>query len=121
MEAVQTSGCGCGGGAGAKMKIEPERSAQIEAGRDEVQALMATGVLPGDRFVQVSKEDAELEPVAAAAGDVRRLRAEAESLEHMTTEADAELRAMAAEELADNKAKLEIGRASCRERVCQYV
>src|SRR3546814_8077829 len=75
---------------------------------------MATGDLPGDRFVQVSKEYAELEPVAAAAGDVRRLRAEAESLEHMTTEADAELRAMAAEELADNQAKLaaaELGRA----------
>src|SRR3546814_14967625 len=76
---------------------------------DELQALMATGDLPGDRFVQVSKEYAELEPVAAAAGDVRRLRAEAESLEHMTTEADAELRAMAAEELADNQAT--IGRA----------
>ncbi|RIA44661.1 peptide chain release factor 1 (bRF-1) [Hephaestia caeni] len=87
-------------------RISPERIAQIEARRDELQALMATGDLPGDRFVQVSKEYAELEPVAAAAGDVRRLRAEAESLEHMTTEADAELRAMAAEELADNQAKL---------------
>src|SRR3546814_16283950 len=86
-------------------KISPERIAQIEARRDELQALMATGDLPGDRFVQVSKEYAELEPVAAAAGDVRRLRAEAESLEHMTTEADAELRAMAAEELADHQAK----------------
>src|SRR3546814_16011160 len=65
--------------AGAMTKISPERIAQIEARRDELQALMATGDLPGDRFVQVSKEYAELEPVAAAAGDVRRLRAEAES------------------------------------------
>ncbi|MCM8730925.1 peptide chain release factor 1 [Hephaestia sp. GCM10023244] len=88
--------------------ISPERIAQIEARRDELQALMATGDLPGDRFVQVSKEYAELEPVAAAAGDVRRLRAEAVSLEHMTTEADAELRAMAAEELADNQARLDV-------------
>ncbi|HVI98371.1 MAG TPA: peptide chain release factor 1 [Sphingomonas sp.] len=87
--------------------ISPERIAQIEARRDELQALMATGDLPGDRFVAVSKEYAELEPVAAAAGDVRRLRAEAESLQHMTHEADAELRALAAEELADNQDKLD--------------
>ncbi|HEX8389318.1 MAG TPA: peptide chain release factor 1, partial [Sphingomonas sp.] len=60
--------------------ISPERIAQIEARRDELSALMATGDLPGDRFVAVSKEYAELEPVAAAAGEVRRLRAEAESL-----------------------------------------
>src|SRR3546814_4893816 len=67
-------------------KISPERIAQIEARRDELQALMATGDLPGDRFVQVSKEYAELEPVAAAAGDVRRLRAEAERSEEHTSE-----------------------------------
>jgi peptide chain release factor 1 len=88
-------------------RISPERIAQIEARRDELQALMATGDLPGDRFVAVSKEYAELEPVAAAAGEVRRLRAEAVSLQHMTHEADAELRALAAEELAENEARLE--------------
>ena len=86
-------------------RISPERIAQIEARRDELQALMATGDLPGDRFVAVSKEYAELEPVAAAAGEVRRLRAEAISLQHMTHEADAELRALAAEELAENEAR----------------
>ncbi|MGN6269359.1 MAG: peptide chain release factor 1 [Sphingomonas sp.] len=88
-------------------RISAERIAQIEARRDELQALMATGDLPSDRFVQVSKEYAELEPVAAAAGEVRRLRAEAASLEHMTHEADPELRAMAAEELGENQRKLE--------------
>ncbi len=88
-------------------RISPERIAQIEARRDELQALMATGDLPGDRFVAVSKEYAELEPVAAAASEVRRLRAEAESLQHMTHEADAELRALAAEELAENETRLE--------------
>ena len=87
--------------------ISPERIAQIEARRDELQALMATGDLPGDRFVAVSKEYAELEPVAAAAGEVRRLRAEAVSLRHMTHEADPELRQMAAEELTENEALLE--------------
>ena len=86
--------------------ISPDRIRQIEARRDELSALMATGNLDGDRFVAVSKEYAELEPVAAAAGEVRRLRAEAESLQYMTDDADAELRAMAEEELRENKAAL---------------
>ena len=87
--------------------ISPDRIRQIEARRDELQALMATGDLSGDRFVQVSKEYAELEPVAEAAAEVRRLRAEAESLAFMAEDADDELRAMAADELHENKAKLE--------------
>ena len=87
--------------------ISPERIAQIEARRDELQALMATGELPSDRFVAISKEYAELEPVAQAAAEVRRLRAEAKSLAAMTDEADEELRAMAEEELRDNKTALE--------------
>jgi peptide chain release factor 1 len=87
--------------------ISPERIAQIEARRDELQALMATGELPSDRFVSISKEYAELEPVAQAAAEVRRLRAEAKSLAAMTDEADEELRAMAEEELRDNKTALE--------------
>ena len=89
------------------MTIPADRIAAIEARRDELQALMATGDLPSDRFVAVSKEYAELEPVAEAAGLVRRLRAEAESLAHMTQEADEELRQMASEELHANKAALE--------------
>jgi peptide chain release factor 1 len=88
--------------------ISAERIAQIEARRDELQALMATGDLPSDRFVAVSKEYAELEPVAAAAGEVRRLRAEGESLAAMTHDGDAELRAMAAEELLHNETALAV-------------
>ena len=86
--------------------ISAERIAQIEARRDELQALMATGDLPSDRFVAVSKEYAELEPVARAAGEVRRLRAEGVSLQHMTEDADDELRAMASEELRANETHL---------------
>nr|WP_317892790.1 peptide chain release factor 1 [uncultured Sphingomonas sp.] len=86
--------------------ISPDRIAQIEARRDELQALMATGELPGDRFVAVSKEYAELEPVAEAAGAVRRLRAEAESLEDMSQDGDEELRRMAADELHENRERL---------------
>jgi peptide chain release factor 1 len=88
-------------------RISAERIAQIEARRDELQAMMATGELPSDRFVAVSKEYAELEPVARAAGEVRRLRAEAVSLATMTQDGDDELRQMAAEELQANKAALE--------------
>ena len=88
--------------------ISPDRIRQIEARRDELAALMATGDLAGDRFVAVSKEYAELEPVAQAAGEVRRLRQEAESLAYMAADNDdAELRAMAEEELRDNKASLD--------------
>ncbi|MBY9065130.1 peptide chain release factor 1 [Sphingomonas yunnanensis] len=86
--------------------ISLDRIRQIEARRDELAAMMASGALDGDRFVQVSKEYAELEPVALAAGEVRRLRQEAESLSYMTQDVDAELRAMAEEELRDNRVAL---------------
>ena len=89
------------------MTISPDRIRQIEARRDELQALMATGDLPSDRFVAVSKEYAELEPVAQAAGEVRRLRAEAESLRYMTQDGDAEMRQMASEELFENQSALD--------------
>jgi peptide chain release factor 1 len=88
--------------------ISPQRIAQIEARRDELAAQMATGDLPGDRFVQVSKEYAEIEPVAKAAGEVRRLRAELETLSQMVDgdDADGDLRAMAREEIEDIRYKL---------------
>jgi len=83
--------------------ISPERIAQIEARRDELSALMSTGDLSGERFVQVSKEYAEIEPVAKAAGEVRRLRAELSTLSHMAEDdaADGELKAMAREEIEE--------------------
>ena len=87
--------------------ISAERIAAIEARRDELQAMLATGDLPSDRFVAVSKEYAEIEPVAGAAGEVRRLRAEADSLQQMTQDGDAELRQMASEELFENQNRLE--------------
>ncbi len=88
-------------------QISPDRIRAIEARRDELQALMSTGDLPSDRFVAVSKEYAELEPVAQAATEVRRLRQEAESLAFMAEDADDELRAMASEELHENRTLLE--------------
>ncbi|MGK6353592.1 peptide chain release factor 1 [Sphingomonas sp. DT-207] len=90
------------------ISIPADRIAAIEARRDELQAQMATGDLAGDKFVQLSKEYAELEPVAEAAGEVRRLRQEAESLAFMTQDSDAELRTMAEEELHANRNALEV-------------
>ncbi len=88
--------------------ISPERIAQISARRDELQALMATGDLPSDRFVAVSKEYAELEPVVKAANEVRRLRAELGVLNGLVdaTDSDAEIRDMAREEIAVIKVTL---------------
>src|SRR3546814_15687850 len=97
-----------------------------------VQARRATGDMAPADFVAASKEFAELEPVATAAREVVRLRGELVSLNEML--ADPEMKAMAAEEIAAIEAALpaaehdlaikllpKIGRASCRERVCQYV
>ena len=83
------------------VSITPDRIAAIEARRDELQAAMARGDLPSDQFVRLSKDYAELEPVAEAAGEVRRLRAEMANLVHMLEdpESDADIREMASDEL----------------------
>jgi peptide chain release factor 1 len=84
-------------------QISPQRIAQIESRLAELEARMASGTLEGDAFVTASKEYSELEPVASAAREVRRLRAEMETLDAMSKDpsADAELRDMAVEELLE--------------------
>ena len=86
--------------------ITSERIAQIEAKKHELSTAMSGGGLAPDEFVRLSKEYAQVEPVAAAAREVRRLRAERISLATMTKDADEELRAIAAEELADIEVQL---------------
>ena len=88
-------------------RISAERIAAIEARREELQQAMSAGDVPTEQFIQLSRDYAEIEPVAAAAREVRRLRDEAVSLEQMTHEADEELRQMAADELVENQQKLE--------------
>ena len=84
------------------MKISPHRIAQIESRFSELEARMASGQLEGDGFVAASKEYSELEPVAKAAAEVRRLRKEIETLEHMAQDSsDTDLHDMAVEELED--------------------
>jgi peptide chain release factor 1 len=90
--------------------IPLERIRQIEARRDELQAQMARGDLAADQFVKLSKDYAELEPVAEAAHAVRRYRQELDALAFMMEDeaADAELKTMAADELAELRDKLEV-------------
>ncbi|MEQ1510643.1 MAG: peptide chain release factor 1 [Sphingopyxis sp.] len=87
-------------------RISDERIAQIMGRRDEIGARMASGSLEGAAFVQASKDYAEIEPAAKAAAEVARLRAEHSALTAMAAGDDAELRAMANEELAAIEATL---------------
>jgi peptide chain release factor 1 len=86
--------------------ISLDRIVSIEAKKHDIGEAMAAGNLSPDEFVRLSKEYAQIEPVAAAAREVRRLRAERESLTIMTRDADEELRAIAAEELLEIEAAL---------------
>jgi peptide chain release factor 1 len=76
--------------------ISPQRIASLLARRDEVSAMLSTGNLAADKFVAMSKEYAELEPVAQAATELQRLRTELTDLEAMAD--DPEMKEMAAEE-----------------------
>ena len=78
--------------------ISAERIAAIEARRDELQNAMSSGNLAADEFVRLSKDYAEIEPVAAAAREVRRLRAELDVLRDMLADDNPEIRQMAEEE-----------------------
>ena len=85
---------------GRALKISPHRIAMIESRFSELEARMASGQLEGDAFVAASREYSELEPVAKAAAEVRRLRTEIETLGAMAQDnSDPDLHAMAVEEL----------------------
>src|SRR5687768_14223115 len=84
--------------------ISAERIAAIEARRDELQNAMSAPNLAADDFVRLSKDYAEIEPVAVAAREVRRLRAELDVLSGMMD--DPELKEMAAEEADEIKRRL---------------
>jgi peptide chain release factor 1 len=88
------------------ISISDARIAAIEARKDELQAQLASGEVPAERFVALSKEYAEVEPVAVAARELRRLRAERETLGQMANDNDPEIREMAAEELQAITAQL---------------
>jgi peptide chain release factor 1 len=83
-----------------------ERIAAIEARKDELQNAMASPNLAPEEFVQLSKDYAEIEPVAAAAREVRRIRAELDVLAEMLADPNPEIRQMAEEEAAELNSEL---------------
>ena len=90
------------------MKISPATISQIERRYEEAQAAMARPDLDATEFVKLSKEYAELEPVVRAARALSTLNTEMADLESLLSsgEADAEMRALANEELQDLRAQL---------------
>ena len=80
------------------MTIPAERPDQIAHRFAELEARMASGTLEGPAFIQASRDYAELEPVAKAAGLVAAMREEVIALNAMAE--DPEFRAVAEEELA---------------------
>ena len=89
-------------------RISSERIASIEARKQELATAMSRGDLPTDEFVRLSKDYAAIEPVAAAAREVRRLRAELEVLNGMLHDpaAEPELKEMAEAEVEDIRRRL---------------
>jgi peptide chain release factor 1 len=77
--------------------ISSERIASIEARKQELASALSGSDLSPDEFVKLSKDYAAIEPVAAAAREVRRLRAELDVLTGMLHDprAEAELKEMA--------------------------
>ncbi|HEX8309093.1 MAG TPA: peptide chain release factor 1 [Allosphingosinicella sp.] len=86
--------------------ISAEKIAAIEARREELQNAMSAGGVAPDEFVRLSKDYAEIEPVAVAAREVRRIRAEIELLAEMLADPSPDIRDMAGEELAALQAQL---------------
>jgi len=89
-------------------QISLEKIVSIEARKHDLAAQMAAADLAPDDFVRLSKEYAAIEPVADAAREVRRLRAELEVLTGMVNDpgSEAELKEMAETEAEDIRRKL---------------
>ena len=89
-------------------QISSDRIASIEARKQELALAMARGDVPPDEFVRLSKDYAAIEPVANAAREVRRLRAELEVLDGMIHDpaAEPELREMATVEADEIRHRL---------------
>ncbi|MCL6730823.1 peptide chain release factor 1 [Sphingomonas hankyongi] len=89
-------------------QISSERIASIEARKQELADAMARADVSPEEFVRLSKDYAAIEPVAAAAREVRRLRAELEVLNGMVADptAEPELKEMASTEAEEIRHKL---------------
>jgi peptide chain release factor 1 len=81
------------------MSVSDTRLAQLASRFAELEARLASGTLEGAEFVAISRDYAELEPVAKAAAEVSAMRGELASLSALG-ESDPEMRALAEEEVA---------------------
>jgi peptide chain release factor 1 len=84
--------------------ISIERIDAILSRHEDLQGQMATGDLAPDKFVELSKEYSELEPVAETARELKRLREELAALGEML--ADPEMKEMAELEAEELKAQI---------------
>ncbi|HET9458382.1 MAG TPA: PCRF domain-containing protein, partial [Sphingomicrobium sp.] len=89
-------------------RISSERIASIEGRKHELAEAMSAEDLSPDEFVRLSKDYAAIEPVAAAAREVRRLRAELDVLNGLIGDpaAEAELKEMAEHEIEEIRRRL---------------
>src|SRR5512144_2331161 len=86
-----------------------EKLQRVTARYDELNGLLSRADgLPSVEFARVSKEVADLSPIVAAIGQLRRARSEAAALETLLADpaTDAEMREMAREELQALKGAL---------------
>ncbi len=88
-------------------ELSDEAVRSLIARADEIVGRMGAPDLDPADYVQLSKDHAELEPVAALARRLTAERAEAAELEAMADDADPELRRMAADELRGLAERLE--------------
>jgi len=84
--------------------ISIERIDAILSRHEDLQGLMAAGDLAPEKFVELSKEYSELEPVADTARELKRLREELAALDEML--ADPEMKEMAELEAEELKEKI---------------
>ncbi|MGJ8535954.1 MAG: peptide chain release factor 1 [Parasphingopyxis sp.] len=84
--------------------ISTARIDAILSRHEDLQGLMAAGDLAPDKFVELSKEYSELEPVAETARELKRLREELAALDEML--ADPEMKEMAELEAEELKAQI---------------
>ncbi|MCG2842191.1 peptide chain release factor 1 [Sandaracinobacter sp. RS1-74] len=90
------------------VQLSDQRLAQIVQRQEALSSEMANPALEPSRFVALSKDYAELTPAADAARAVIGMRRELAELEALVADpaADAEMRALAGEELPELKARL---------------
>jgi peptide chain release factor 1 len=84
--------------------ISTARIDAILSRHEDLQGLMAAGDLAPDKFVELSKEYSELEPVAETARELKRLREELAALDEMLS--DPEMKEMAELEAEELKEKI---------------